>query len=387
MSSTGTQRDDRLLAPTRWVSTGIVPVLGAAFVILYLFADRTMQLWAWMVCPEVSAYVIGGGYLAGAYFFTRTSRAREWHRVGVGFVATTVFASLLLLVTVLEWEVFNHDHVSFRAWLLLYVVTPVLLPVLWRNNRRTDPGRSAPAPGDVRVPHPVRLLVGLGGALQLALAAVIVVSPETVVDAWPWSVDVATLRVMGAFVAFPAVTWLCFLFDDRWSSFRITQHTATIGLVLVMLGAVRSRGEFRDDGRFWTYLAVVGVAVALNVVLYVAMERRARRGETSDEAQQALADRTGAAPSSPLATPPWRRMAERSPASWPGTLRIDDEGPFVSVRGHRQDRWVGGGDRRPAHERDLHAGRRRKRELRRKDRACSTMTPDTTNGEDGCSYR
>ena len=283
MSSTGTQKSDRLLAPTRWVATGIVPVLGAAFVILYLFAERTMQLWAWMVCPEMSAYVIGGGYLAGAYFFTRTSRTREWHRVGVGFLATTVFASLLLLVTIVEWDVFNHDHASFWAWLLLYLVTPVLLPVLWRNNRRTDPGRLILTSGDVRVPRAVRIAAGLGGALQLAFAAVIVLSPETVVDAWPWPVDLATLRVMGAFVAFPAVTWLCFLFDDRWSSFRITQHTATIGLVLVLLGALRSRGDFRDDGRFWTYLAAVGVAIVLNVVLYVAMERRARREETDDE--------------------------------------------------------------------------------------------------------
>jgi hypothetical protein len=292
MSSTGTQTHDRLLAPTRWVATGIVPVLGAAFVILYLFADRTMRLWAWMVCPEMSADVIGGGYLAGAYFFTRTSRAAEWHRVGVGFVATTVFASLLLGVTLVEWDVFNHDHVSFWAWLLLYVVTPVLLPVLWWNNRQTDPGRRALAAGDVRVPRPVRLAAGVGGAVQLAFAAVIVVSPETVVDAWPWAVDTATLRVMGAFVAFPAVTWLCFLFDDRWSSFRITQHTATIGLALVLIGALRSAGEFRSDRRFWMYLGAVGLAVLLNVVLYVAMERRAKRDENEAEAAREVGPRT-----------------------------------------------------------------------------------------------
>ncbi len=275
-------RDDRLLATTRWVATGIVPVLLAAFVILYLFPGRTMELWGWMVCPRMSAFTIGGGYFAGAYFFTRTARAREWHRVGVGFLATTVFAAVLLLVTVDEWGVFNHDHVSFWAWLSLYVTTPVLLPVLWWKNRRTDARRLEL--GDVRVPRPLRIVVGVGGALQLAVAAVIVFAPEVVEDVWPIvGVDVHTLRVLGAFVAFPAVTWFCFLFEDRWSCFRITQHTATIGLAMILIGTLRSRGEFRDGDRFSTYLATVVLAIVLNAVLYMAMEHRARRALWSDE--------------------------------------------------------------------------------------------------------
>ena len=71
-----------------------------------------MQLWAWMVCPEMSAYVIGGGYLAGAYFFARTSGGREWHRVGVGFLATTVFASMLWH----RWWRALNGHVRSQSW-------------------------------------------------------------------------------------------------------------------------------------------------------------------------------------------------------------------------------------------------------------------------------
>ncbi len=274
-----TSPDDRLLATTRWVARAVVPVLGAAFVILYLLPDHTMTLWSWMVCPHMSAFVLGGGYLSGAYFFTRTSQAREWHRVGVGFVATTVFSAVLLAVTVLHWDVFAHDHVSFWAWLLLYGSTPLLLPVLWANNRRTDPRLMAA--GDVRVPRPVRVAVGLGGAAQLALAAAIVLAPEAMADVWPWVVDVPTLRAMAAFVAFPAVTWLWFLVEDRWSCFRITQQTATLGLALILVGALRSPAEFRGEGWFVAYVGSVTVAVALNVALYVVMERRARAARTT----------------------------------------------------------------------------------------------------------
>jgi hypothetical protein len=267
-----TSRDDRLLAPTRWVSTAIVPVLAAAFVILYLFPGSTMRLWGWMLCPHMSAYVIGGGYLSGAYFFARTARSRAWHEVGVGFLATTVFSSILLAVTVLHWNVFNHDHVSFWAWLLLYLVTPVLLPVLWSKNRRTDAG--LPAPDDATIPRPVRIAAGVGGGIQLGVASATFLWPASLMDVWPWVTDVATLRVISAFIAFPAVTWLWFLFEDRWSSFRITEQTVTIGLVLMFVGALRSRVEFRTGGRFALYLSLLVVAIVLNVTLCRAMERR-----------------------------------------------------------------------------------------------------------------
>ncbi len=269
------RRDDRLLAPTRWTARAVIPVLVAAFVILYGFPGETMRLWSWMICPEMNALLMGAGYLAGAYFFTRVARAREWHRVGVGFLAVTVFSTLLMITTVLHWSAFNHDHVSFWAWLGLYGSTPVLLPVLWRRNQRTDPGR--PSSPDARIPRPVRIAVGIGGGLQLAFALAIFVWPQLIEGVWPWEMEPATTRALSAFTAFPAVTWLWFLFDERWSSFRITQQVATIGLALIGLGAIRARGEFTTDG--WAtplYAVALVVALVLNVALYVAMERRAR---------------------------------------------------------------------------------------------------------------
>ncbi|MDQ3979515.1 MAG: hypothetical protein M3314_08195 [Actinomycetota bacterium] len=269
-------RGDQVYATTRWISIVIVPVLVAAFVILYGFPDRTMQLWSWMVCPEMNALIMGGGYLSGAYFFTRVARTREWHRVSVGFVATTVFASMLMLVTILHWDRFNHDHVSFWAWLLLYASTPILLPVLWAKNQRTDPGRLTA--GDVRIPRPLRTAVGIGGAIQLAFAAFMFLLPAAAAETWPWELDAATSRSAAAFVAFPAVTWLWFLFEDRWSSFRITTHVATMGMVLLGIAALRARQDFTSDGIWIGYLVSLLVGVGLNVALYVAMERRARQG-------------------------------------------------------------------------------------------------------------
>lgn len=271
---TPTPPTDRLLAPTRWVAVAVIPVLTAAFVILYGFPERTPKLWSWMVCPSMSALVMGGGYLSGAYMFTRVARSRRWHEVAPAFVATTVFSTILLATTVVHWDRFNHDHVSFWAWLLLYVTTPPLLPVLWWKNQRTDP--RTPSPVDTVVPTGLRIAVGIGGAVQLGFAVVMLVWPHTAARVWPWSLEVATSRALSAFVAFPAVTWVWFLVERRWSSFRVTQQTATLGLLLVAGGALRSTEEFKPGWRTSGYVAFLAGAIVLNVWLHLAMDRRAR---------------------------------------------------------------------------------------------------------------
>ncbi len=282
-------KNDRLLAPTKWVATAVIPVLAAAFVILYFFPTRTAQLWSWTIHPSMSALIMGAGYLAGAYFFTRVARAREWHRVAVGFLGTTVFATILLATTVLHWDRFNYDHVSFWAWLLLYGSTPFLLPILWAKNRRTDPG--TPSAVDTTIPDPLRMVIGLGGALQLVFAAVMFFWPHAAAGAWAWPLEPATSRSVGAFVAFPAVTWFWFLFENRWSSFRITEQTATLGLVLIGIAAVRARDQFRTDTWFALYMVGLVVALVLNVALIVAMDRRARRSSAETAGRGPVGDR------------------------------------------------------------------------------------------------
>jgi hypothetical protein len=278
-----TVRDDRLLAPTRWISIVIVPVLLAAFVILYVFPGQTRELWGWMICTEMSALTMGAGYMSGAYFFARVARAGEWHRVSVGFLAVTIFSTLLMITTVMHWGLFNHDHVSFWAWLVLYASTPLLIPVLWSKNQRTDPGTIAP--GDA-MPRSLRVAVAVGGTAQLAFAAVMFAWPAVAAKVWPTELETATSRSLSAFVAFPAVTWLWFLFDQRWSSFRITQQTATIGLALIGVAAIRDADEFLGGWQTPAYVASLVLALALNVALYVALDLRARRAASNPPSVQ-----------------------------------------------------------------------------------------------------
>ena len=83
---------------------------------------------------------------SSVYFFYRVVTVGRWHRVHVLFPGIAVFTLAMAVATSLHWDAFTHGHVSTWLWLILYVVTPLLIPALWIANGRTDRGRPLPVP-------------------------------------------------------------------------------------------------------------------------------------------------------------------------------------------------------------------------------------------------
>lgn len=256
--------EDRVLPATRWTAAVVGVVLAVAGVMLLGFPDRTDQLWAWEMGPPPTSMAVGGGYLAGSTFFLRAARAPRWHPLGVTFLAATVLSGLLLVATLLHWEVFNHRHVSFWAWALLYVVTPVLLPVLWARNRPQDPGAGVGGP---RVPRTVRWVVGAVGIVQGTAALAFFAHPPLAMGWWPWSLSPLTTRTISAFLAFVAVVWLAFLWEARWSALRLHVESVLAGLVLVAIGLVVAGGDLTGS----TVATAVVAALLLGMVAGISL--------------------------------------------------------------------------------------------------------------------
>jgi hypothetical protein len=270
-------RDDRVLRTTRAVSIVIVPVLTAAFVILFLLPGQTRTLWGWTIRSRMSCMFMGGGYLAGALFFLRASRAKEWHRLGPGIIATTVFAGALGVATFLHWEEFNHDHVSFWAWTLLYITTPLLLPVLYVRNRRFDPGTAGPE--DVPIPAWIRTSLTVLGAGQLLFAVALFLRPSLFQDDWPWTLSTISARSLAAFAAFPAIAYLAFAFERRWSALRWPLETAIAGLALIAIGAARSWGEFEDGTASTLWRVGLLIGLGFLIAVWLTMRREVKRAQ------------------------------------------------------------------------------------------------------------
>ena len=246
---------------TKGTALIIMPVLAAAWVILYLFPGRTEQLWAWTIHPDMTPITLGAGYLAGAWFFFRVATNSEPYRVVGGLAAAAVFTAFLLAATVLHWDRFNHGHVSFWAWLFLYLVSPPLLVVLAVANHRAA---LRPEPGDA-LSGVLRWCLVAVGAGQLMLAVVMFALPRIVLDNAPWALTPLTARTLSAFLAFTGALLLWPLFDRRWGAVQIGVEAVTIGLLLVGAGALRARGDF--SGPLAGRVAWVAALVALLTLL------------------------------------------------------------------------------------------------------------------------
>jgi hypothetical protein len=279
-------RDDRILAETRLLGGVVVPVLVAAAIMLYFFPDRTTQLFAWTIEPRMSALLMGGGYAAGAYYFARVVVSRQWHHVGTYFLAIGTFTAVLGLTTILHWGQFNHHHVSFYAWVLLYFTTPFLIPLVWLRNRRTDPG--TPDADDIVVPQGVRVASAIAGATLLLLAASMFLVPAAIIPAWPWQLYPATCRAIGGWPSAPGVCYLLFAFEPRWSAWRIILQHQAIAVGLILLAVARAWDEFNPAAPA-TWLYVGGMAIFLIATIGLLLFTDSRRPKAKQLASVAAA--------------------------------------------------------------------------------------------------
>jgi hypothetical protein len=254
------ERDDRVLRQTRVLGAVIVPFLVVAFALLYLFPSDTQHWFAWEIHPRMTPLLMGAGYIAGGYFFVRVVFEQRWHRIHLGFLPITAFTIFMAIATFNHLDRFNHDHVAFWLWTGLYVFTPVLVPLAWLANRRTDPG--TPEPDEQRLGPTVRNVLLAIGTVQSAVALALLLSPSTMIDHWPWQLSPLTAQVLGGWFALPGVVALMMGFDGRPSAIRITLESQVIGIGLILLGAARAWSDF-DTGNGLTYVFVGGLAALL----------------------------------------------------------------------------------------------------------------------------
>jgi hypothetical protein len=262
---------DRIYPLTRIVAALVVPVLVLAFLILYCFPNQSGERFAWAIKPPMMAMFIGSGYLGGAYLFLRVALGGPWHRVAPGFLPVTAFTTSMLLATVLHWDRFDLNHFPFQLWLILYVVTPILVPALWFWNRQEDP--AAPDEVDKVVPALARGAMMLSGAGFALFALIGLISPTTLIGMWVWTLTPLTARLLGGWFALLAVGGLTIGRESRWSAWKVGLMSIGSWQALVLLAAVLRPADFPGGVLNWyTVLLALALAGMAGLALYMQRE-------------------------------------------------------------------------------------------------------------------
>jgi hypothetical protein len=276
---------DRVLGVTRLLAAIIVPILLAAFIMLFLFPNDSGRLFAWPIKPPVSAMLLGATYLGGAYFFARVVFSRQWHTVRLGLIPVSVFAGMLGIATLLHWDKFTHGHISFILWAFLYFTLPFVIPVVWYLNQRANQkGRSEP---ERRFSGGLRLAIGGVGALMLVSSAILLVIPQWMIPIWPWTLSPLTARVMAAMFALPGLVGLSVAFDGRWSAASIIFQAQALSILFFLIAIVMVKDEIQwSQLGSWTFL--VGLLLVILLIGLAAREANARAPRPGASARERL---------------------------------------------------------------------------------------------------
>ena len=270
------QTDDRILPFTRIVAVIVIPFLWLAFLILFFYPDSSGERFAWAIKPHMTAMYMGAGYLGGSWLFITAVFGKRWHRIAGGFLPITTFTWFMMISTFLHWDRFSHGRLGFLLWLILYVVTPFLVPVLWNYNRKTDSGE--PEAGEIIIPPTILIILKLISAGSLIFVIAGFIRPEIVINTWPWTMTPLTAHVMCGWIALLGVGAFTMSTERRWSGWKAPLESIAIWHVLVIVAAVMNPADFKAGLINW-YTVAIGVMLIGIFIFYPLMEMRRSRAK------------------------------------------------------------------------------------------------------------
>jgi hypothetical protein len=189
--------------------------------------------------PPLHARFLGAIYLSGLVFMVAGMVVRGWADIRLIPLLTAIWTGGLLIVSLLHLEVFDFGRLQSRVWFGAYIAYPAIaLWLTWRHRLldadRYDSISTVPAWAS-------RYLVGQGVLVTL-LGAALLLSPNTMVDLWPWPITPLLAQIYSApFLAY-GVGSLLVARRATWIHVRV----ATMGFLVFSLGVLLASLIHRD---------------------------------------------------------------------------------------------------------------------------------------------
>jgi hypothetical protein len=267
-------KDDRLV-PLVYFCFAPLAVLTAIFgPLLVLFPDSTQNYWAWEIKPAMSTVWLGASYAFGAIAIVAMLSGRKWSAAIVPVLATWIFSLVVCAATLIHLDRFFQGTINFYVWFAIYILLPVVLPVIWWLNRTHDPG---PQPGDMLLSRTIALAAGSVGVVFGLLSLVLVFSPSSAAAFWPWTLTPLVSRIIGAWLMFIATGLVCMIFERRYIAYRYYLLPAALWFAIFFVASFFHMDNFdfsRPTAYIWFALTALASLSALGSFLL--MESRYR---------------------------------------------------------------------------------------------------------------
>ena len=267
-------KDDRLV-PLVYFCFAPLAVLTAIFgPLLVLFPDSTQNYWAWEIKPAMSTVWLGASYAFGAIAIVAMLSVRKWSAAIVPVLATWIFSLVVCAATLIHLDRFFLGTINFYVWFAIYILLPVVLPVIWWLNRTHDPG---PQPSDMLLSRTIAVAAGSMGVVFGLLSLVLVFSPSTAAAFWPWVLTPLVSRVIGAWLLFITTGLLSMLFERRYIAYRYYLLPAAVWFAIFFAASFFHMDNFdfsRPTAYIWFALTAIASLSALGS--FFLMESRYR---------------------------------------------------------------------------------------------------------------
>jgi hypothetical protein len=262
-----------------FIASGVLVVLAGVQV--FLFPGRTDTGFAWTIRPPITAAALGGLYLAAVGLTLLSARERVWANARIFVPGTLVFATLILIATLLHFHRFHWHgptaYAQFQAtlWLVVYVSYPLILGAALIHQLRSAPGSDPPR--QAPLPRWFRLVAGVQAAAFIGVGTALLVAPTQTADAiWPWELTPLTGRAIAAWLTALGVVLAHALLENDWIRIPAAPPTYTAVGVLQLVVVVRYADDL-DWGGFeaWLYLLWFVSVTAVGLAAWM-LARRAR---------------------------------------------------------------------------------------------------------------
>ncbi|MEP6775266.1 MAG: hypothetical protein ABJA50_06680, partial [Chloroflexota bacterium] len=268
------------LIPLVYFSFVPLAVLTAIFgPLLVLFPDSTQNYWSWEIKPAMSTVWLGASYAFGALAIVTMLAVRKWRAAIVPILGTWMFSLVACAATLLHLDRFFQGTVNFYVWFAIYIVLPVVLPVIWWLNRTHNPG---PQPGDVLLSRTIAVAASSVGVVFGLLSLVLDFSPSTAAAFWPWTLTPLISRIIGAWLLFIATGLVCMLFERRYIAYRYYLLPAALWFAIFFVASFFHMDNFdfsRPTAYIWFALTAIASLSAAGSFLLMESRYRAQQSQ------------------------------------------------------------------------------------------------------------